>query len=291
MKRENDTALLERYRARTFTTERGCYTNWLGLITDSSMFACGPAIEGNVLSDIPVRDDGVYGGYAEYASLLTAIDNSIGRDRFTAIELGAGWGPWIAAAGKVCQNLGFSEINLVGVEADEEKVQLMAEHMERNGLSARLLHGAAWSSDTTLKFPKIHRQDHGAAASETGEYADPDYRGFVQEYVDVPAFSLETICQGLDRIDYMHWDIQGAEFAVAQSNPELLNSRVRYLFIGTHSRPIEGKLTEFLYEHGWDILLENPCVYSYDRTKPSIEGMTTTDGEIFARNPRLETES
>jgi FkbM family methyltransferase len=287
MPNELNVDLLEKYKATSFTTEAGCYTNWLGLKTDASMFALENEINGRVFADVPVHGDGVYGGYAEYASLLTAIDQTDQRDRFTAVELGAGWGPWIAAVGKVCQNLGFSDVRLVGVEADEEKYNLMAEHMERNGLSARLIHGAAWSEDTTLKFPKIHRQDHGAAASVTGEYADPDYRGFVQDYVDVEAFSLRTICEGLDHVDYMHWDIQGAELAVAQSDPDFLNSKVRYLFIGTHSRPIEGRLTEFLYENGWDILLQNPCVYSYDRTKPSIEGMTTTDGEIFARNPHF----
>lgn len=285
--RDVDTALLGRYKATSFDTEEGCYTNWLGLKTDASMFAHGDSLRGKIISDLPTHDDGVYGGYVEYASFLTAIDQTTTRDKFTAVELGAGWGPWISGAGKVCQNLGFRDISLVGVEADEEKCQLMAEHMERNGLNARLMHGAAWSEDTVLKFPKIHRQDHGAAASETGEHADPDYRGLQQQYIDVKAFSLETICQSLGVIDYMHWDIQGAEVRVAESNPELLNSRVRFLFIGTHSRPIEGKLIEFFYRHGWDVLFQNPCSFTYDRSKPSIEGMTTTDGEIFARNPRF----
>lgn len=282
-----DIGLLSRYKADDLDVEHGCFTNWLGLKTDASMFASCDAITGKIFPDIPAHDDGVYGGYREYASFLTAIDQAPRRDKFTAVELGAGWGPWISGVGKVCQREGFQKISLVGVEADEEKCQLMQEHMARNGLSAEIIHGAAWSEDTTLKFPKIHRQDHGAAASESGEHADPDYRGLAQQYLDVPAYSLKTICKSLGVIDYMHWDIQGAEVRVAESDPDLLNSRVRFLFIGTHSRPIEGKLTEFFYKHGWDILMQNPCSFTYDRFKPSLEGMTTTDGEIFARNPRL----
>lgn len=282
-----DVDLLNRYKVTSFEVAPGCYTNWLGLKTDTSMFAIGESLQGKVIADIPIRDDGVYGGYHEYASFLTAIDQTVGRDQFTAVELGAGWGPWISGVGKVCHNLGFKNVSLVGVEADEEKCRLMAEHLKRNGLTAEIMHGAAWSEDSTLRFPRIHRQDHGAAPSETGEDADLDYRGFPQQYVDVKAFSLDTICKSLDVVDYMHWDLQGAEAQVAQSNPELLNSRVRFLFIGTHSRPIEGALIEFFYGHGWDILAERPCAFTYDRTMPSIAGMTNTDGEIFARNPRL----
>jgi FkbM family methyltransferase len=282
-----DVDLLNKYKAKAYNTSDGCYTNWLGLKTDASMFANCDTINGKILTDIPTGDDGVYGAYQEYASFLTAIDQTPGRDKFTAVELGAGWGPWISGVGKVCQNLGFRSITLVGVEADPEKYQLMGEHMSRNNLEAELIHGAAWSEDTILKFPKIHRQDHGAAATESGLHGAADYRGIAQAYIDVQAYSLATICKSLDVIDYMHWDIQGAEARVAESDPDLLNSRVRFIFIGTHNRPVEGRLFEFFYKNGWDILAHNPCVLTYDRHMPSLEGMTTTDGEIFARNPRL----
>jgi hypothetical protein len=44
---------------------------------------------------------------------------------------------------------------------------------------------------------------------------------------------------------------------------------------------------ELLYQHGWDILAEQPCQFEYDRATPSLEGMTRADGDIFAINPRL----
>ncbi len=281
-----DIELLIRFRppASDLKISSGCFTNWLGLQTDSAIFATNETINEKIFPDLPTGGDGVYGGYPEYASFLTAIEQTPSRKRFTAIELGAGWGPWISGIGVVCKRLGFERVDLVGVEADPHKCDLMRQHLSRNGLEGKVLQGAAWTEDTTLKFPIISQLDHGAAASV--QASKKDYRGKEQEYIDVPAYSLKTICKDLGVIDYMHWDIQGAELSVAKSVVELLNSNVRFLFIGTHSRPIEGALIEFFYQNQWDILYQHPCHFVYDKSMPSIEGMTRTDGEIFARNPR-----
>jgi hypothetical protein len=285
-----DIELLNRHKAdpKDLQAVPGCFTNWLGLKTDASMFAAADRLREKVLDEVPTGGDGVYGGYPEYASFLTAIEQTSGKQSFNAIELGAGWGPWISGIGKVCRRLGYTDIGLIGIEANEEKCRLMREHMLRNNLVAQVIHGAAWHEDTMLKFPWIHRQDHGGAASAaiTAEI-QKDYRGLDQRSVDVPGYCLKTICKDMPLVDYMHWDIQGAELALANSDPDLLNNRVRFLFIGTHSRPIEGGLIEFFFKHQWDVLYQHACHFEYNRQTPSIEGMTISDGEIFARNPRL----
>jgi hypothetical protein len=269
-----------------------CYMNWIGLKTDANMFNNGASIKGRVVSDLPTGGDGVYGGYTEYASFLTAIKDRTDRGQFSAVELGAGWGPWISGAGVVCRREGFKDIKLIGVEADKGKCGLMADHLARNGLTqencvdSRVIHGAAWKEDTDLRFPVIDSvRDHGAAATDKNEVVD--YRGFASEFVTVPAFSIHTICKGLDTIDYMHWDIQGAELEVARSSIDFLNEKVRYLFVGTHSRYIEGNLMDLFFRNGWDVLYQNPCSFVYNRNTPSLEGMTISDGEIFLRNPSV----
>jgi hypothetical protein len=83
----------------------------------------------------------------------------------------------------------------------------------------------------------------------------------------------------------MHWDVQGAERQLAEACGEFLNSRVRYLFVGTHSRAIEGRLLEIFFERKWDLLYQAPCHFIYDLNKPTLEGMGQTDGEMFLRNP------
>lgn len=272
-------------------TDPACYVNWLGLQTEAGMFGNADQIRGKILPQIPLSDDGVYGGNAEYTSLLTAIDATPRRSRFTAVELGAGWGPWISAVGIVCKRLGFADIQLVGVEAHDAKCKMMTDHLARNGLlnvdgvHSKVIHGAAWREDTELRFPKIDVRDHGGAATTSIEGVD--YRGHASEQVVVQAFSVPTICKGLGIIDYMHWDIQGAELLTACAAIDFLEQNVRYLFIGTHSRAIEGRLLELFYERRWEVLLQTPCAFVYDKSKPTLEAMTSTDGEIFLRNPHF----
>jgi hypothetical protein len=62
---------------------------------------------------------------------------------------------------------------------------------------------------------------------------------------------------------------------------------MHHVFIGTHSRKIEGNLLGLFFELGWDLLRHDPCHYEYDRTKPSLEAMTLNDGHMFFRNPRF----
>ncbi|MGN8097794.1 hypothetical protein [Methylobacterium sp. 22177] len=286
--------LLSKYSVNVedFQTPQGCWTNWLGLHTNASWFPIHDKIVGRVIPDLPLPDDGVYGGAMEYISLLTGIDyKEDDREIFTAIELGAGWGPWISAVGVTCKRLGFKRINLVGVEAEATKVCNLHEHLQTNELvggpvKSRIIRGAAWSTDTTLYFPKsMPMQDYGGAASTSKN--DIDYRGFSYETDKVNAYSLETICSGLDIVDYAHWDVQGAEWPIAASSRELLNARFRYLFIGTHSRKIEGDLLNLFHVMGWDVISFEPCAFRYDNSKPTLEAMTYTDGAMFVRNPRL----
>jgi len=287
---EIDQELLLRHRAppELLTADPSCFTNWLGIRTDASLFPQADALRGKVFPEIPLSGDGVFGGYNEYFALLHSIEAVPDRRRLSMVELGAGWGPWISAAGVCCRRMGFKDIGLCGVEADASRFEKMHEHFTRNGLTdlnCRLIHGAAWSSDTTLKFPKIDVRDHGAAIGEGDGVVD--YRGHARDVVDVPAYSVDTICGDLGVIDYMHWDLQGAEIQVAQSAINFLDERVRFIFVGTHSRLIEGELLELFFQHKWDLILEAPCRFAWDLGKPSLTGMIVMDGEVFLRNPKL----
>jgi FkbM family methyltransferase len=290
-----DIELLNRHRAReaALFIESGCFTNWLGVRTDASVFGNGDRFRDRILADIPSTEagDDVFAGYLEYAALLTAIESVPDRKRFTAVELGAGWGPWISACGVVCRDLEFEQTVLLGVEADQGRHEFMRRHLARNELldvpniDCKTIHGAIWTEDTVLKFPACDLSDSGGAVSV--DASGHDYRGYDTSFVEVPAFALTTLCQTLPTIDYMHCDIQGSELRVLSSAIEFLDAHVRYLFVGTHSRFIDGGLISLFYEHGWDILAELPCYFEYDRRIPSLEGMTKRDGEIFVRNPRL----
>lgn len=287
-----DISLLERHRPPALPHPKDhCFVNWLGLQTDARLFMHQADIVGRVFNELPLGGlgDGVYGGVMEYSSVLTAIEATPNRDRFTAVELGAGWGPWISAAGIACKRLGFKEIDLIGLEADRARCDLMKDHMARNGLAecTKITWGAAWPRNEDVYFPAIDPRDHGGAArSEAGGI---DYRGHAtQNDIQTPGFNIEAIAGSRDRVDYMHWDIQGGELQFAESAIRFLNERVHYLFIGTHSRAIEGRLQELFFANRWEFLHQQPCHWVWRKDAHTIESMLHTDGEMFLRNPRFD---
>lgn len=286
--------LLDKFRAPQddLKAVEGRFTNFLGLRTKASLFPAADRYAGSIMDNLPIPDDRVYGGAMEYAAVLSAIERRGDLGTFNAVELGAGWGPWISAAGVVCQRAGFAQVNLVGVEASLAKVATLRDHMAHNGLvdapgmNVKLIHGAAWSSDTVLQFPKeLPITDYGAAVSAST--SDRDYRGFTYETEPVQAYCLDTICRDLGVIDYMHWDLQGAEGEVATAGRNFLDTNVRQVFIGTHSRLLEGELLKLFHSMGWELLWEQPCGFTYKAETPRLEGMTHTDGEMLWRNPKL----
>lgn len=280
-------ALLQRAAHNALEPTPGFVTNWLGVRTSVGLFDNAAHLGGTVRPGLPIPDDGVYGGTTEYWAVVAAVDAAAGS--FTMVELGAGWGPWISSAGVLAKRKGITDITLVAVEASAARLDTLKEHVAENGLSeyTRPILGAAWSEDGTIRFPKIGVLDHGGAVSTESADLAKDYRGLQVEMDEVPAYSIPTICQGMDFIDLMHWDIQGAEYEVAASCIDFLTSRVRSVFIGTHSRRVEGGLLELFHAAGWGLVSEKPCAFTYDVAKPTMTGMTTTDGEQYWVNPRL----
>jgi hypothetical protein len=60
---------------------------------------------------------------------------------------------------------------------------------------------------------------------------------------------------------------------------------VRHLFVGTHSRTIEGDLIELLWSRRWRLLREQPCVFDLNRDGPVLNALTIRDGGQFWANP------
>jgi FkbM family methyltransferase len=240
---------------------------------------------------LPYPDDGVYGTDVEYASALMALEQRARPDRFVAVELGAGWGPWVVASGVAAKRLGVSDIKLVGVEAHAGRCAAMLRQFKRNGLgdNGKVLEAAAWPRNERVRFGTVDpHADQGGAVTTVGE-TTTDYRGMDAAFVEVDGLDLPTICEGLGHIDYMHWDIQGAELSIARAFIDYLDQHVRYVFIGTHSMAIHGNLVDLFYQHRWVQLHQTPPQYHYNRDVPSLEGMIQTDGEVFFANLDLMT--
>jgi hypothetical protein len=106
--------------------------------------------------------------------------------------------------------------------------------------------------------------------------------GFVGTHINLgigaKAASLEDIVssQGLDKVDILHSDIQGAELEMLFGASHLLESkRIDYIFISTHSESLHneviGKLVSFDYR--------------IEVSSPFDEHTTSCDGLVLASSP------
>ena len=296
---EEDIALLARF-AQASNPVRGAFTDFLGRITDCRFLPSISHLEGKASSSLPVPGDGFYADTIEYIGLLRAYE-SLTRPQFVAAEFGAGWGPWIAAAGVIGRRRGVPRIDLVGVEASPGKIELMKKHLldnglrpdvnlsetQLNGVHARCIRGAVWTFDGEVRFPKVvAEQEYGGAVAQS--QSNVDYRGIQLEHESVPSYTVETLLGSYEVIDFIHIDIQGAEAVLCRSAIEFLKTHVRYIFIGTHSRMIEGELVTLFRSAEFELLREKPCRFSYTAWSGSLEGATTADGGQLWRNPRFQ---
>jgi len=76
------------------------------------------------------------------------------------VELGAGYGAWLATVLKAAERLGGREVRLTGVEMVPEHIAWMKEHLRNNGADPdahRILHGAVSDVDGTAVTRKVER--------------------------------------------------------------------------------------------------------------------------------------
>lgn len=292
-----DVALLEKYRATDFAPTTGCYTDYFGIRTRLSLFGFEHTqwFEENS-GMLPFPDDSMHAETIEYLACARAVE--MGGPRFTAVEFGAGWGPWITLCAVFAIRRGARDISLLAVEADRKKLDLMREHLVSNGLpfdatarhasgatvSTKVVHAGVAARSGTISFAVSEGVDWGGAVTEKA--GREDYRGMRLDTVTIPAVSIADALASHDRVDIVHVDIQGAERSAIPAGIDVLDRKVLTLAIGTHSRLIEGELMELLSAHGWTLEYEKPCKLQF-RPGVTLEGMTVIDGTQFWINPRL----
>jgi FkbM family methyltransferase len=218
----------------------------------------------------PVNED-----YLEWIDLLESVVEA--RDLYTMVELGAGFGRWVVrAAFAVKQYNNRLPCRLVAVEAEPVTFRWMALHFEDNGVDAsdhRLIHAA--SSDKSGEAPFYIGGPRGGAwdlppnewygqclakdYDVKGEYrADGQYQGFPVRLhdsgwrsINIPAVTLKELMAGIELVDFLDMDIEGAELPVISSSIFEMNTKVKRVHIGTHSQEIEAALRAIFSRHGW----------------------------------------
>jgi FkbM family methyltransferase len=290
---DDDVRLLEQFRVAGRTPRPGFIVDFLDVHTRVTSLADGQRASEGVL-DIPVPGD-YHAETIEYVGLLKSVVRA--KDRFVALEVGAGWGPWLVAGAKAARARGIETVRLYGIEADPTHVEFMQQHLRDNGLDPDghcLIHAAVGLEPGRARFPRVAdaANDWGSrparlAAGETNQ-EDVRYLGpLLDESLEVDVLPLADVLAREPRWDLVHVDIQGWEAFVCEGSSTHLNARVATLVIGTHSRKIEGDLIALFHREGWVLENEQPSRFRYLPGVPLLESMNLADGTQVWTNPRL----
>ncbi|PZO05376.1 MAG: FkbM family methyltransferase [Alphaproteobacteria bacterium] len=282
----DSTAMIQRHEVKDREARPGFLTNFLDVSID-------PAVHPEILSHTAGSIEGLplpanwHADVAEWAATLRAVELS--QSTFAMIELGCGWGCWVNCMGKAARRTG-RHVDLVGVEADPNFLGYAVEALQRNGFAASdwVLHeGIAAATNGTALFPHADGTAPNWGREPMLDVSDPDIDRAKAEggFAILDMFSLDRLIDGRDRIDLLHIDIQGGELDLVLKSIDLLNDKVAYMVIGTHSRSIEGKLFDFLMDAGWTLEVERPAILKL--FEHGGHPQTIVDGLHGWRNPRL----
>jgi FkbM family methyltransferase len=252
--------------------EPGFVKDFVGTRMRTAFADFASSFDGVAFNRIPVPGDFRVEAL-EWIGVLKAIESS--ASHFVAVELGAGWGPWVVSSGHVARNLGKT-VRMYAVEADPGKVPNIALHMADNGFDPNdhfIFAGIAGACDGVAYFPVIDAAGNWGGEAVYGHRPEGDYHA-------LPSISLRTLMKDENLVDLIVFDIQGAEFHVVEGSVDELCAKVKWMVIGTHSRSIEGRLIDLLFAKNWALENEQPCRCSYGDGRSHI----IVDGTQVWRN-------
>jgi len=215
---------------------------------------------------------------AEWASCLRAVD--FASASFVMAELGCGWGCWMNNLGRAAKDSG-KRVKLYGIEADLKCLEMAREALADNGFEQaeyELQQGILGKTGDFVSYPKTPSGPawNGAAASNNESSANPE------GYIKVPIIDFEEVIRDEVRLDLLHIDIQGSEYDLLCDIFELISRKVRFVFVGTHTKQIEGKLFDLFFgkRSSWSLEMEQACKFKLFNGWPIL----IADGAQLWRN-------
>jgi FkbM family methyltransferase len=289
-----DLALFERFGKLSPKPVDGFVTDFLGVRTRTKFVRGADGLSGAV-TGIPVPDDGFHSDAIEWIGLLKSVASA--RDRYTAMELGAGWGPWVVAGAAAARQAGLEVAHLCAVEADPGHFEFLVQHFRDNALDPsahRLINAAVGVEAGRARWPKVDdaAADYGSRpllqtqATDAGRIADHVGRQFA-EWLDVEIVPFEKQLLAQPAWDLVHIDVQGWEVDLCTAAADLLDTRVRWLVVAAHDAKLHGDVIDLMFRHGWLLENEKPPRFAWWAGAPSLTAMTTHDGTQVWRNPKL----
>jgi hypothetical protein len=261
--------VIRRYASPDVQPHASYLTNYLGVLIDPKFFP--QLLDGRAgqIEGVPIPGNW-HADLAEFAAALRAVD--LARGSFTMMELGCGWGCWMNNTGAAARRRGLC-LHLIGVEGDEGHIGFAREACEMNGFNASqvtLLRGIAAAASGVALFPRQDCAGVSWGLRPIFGATEAQRRQAVQsgDYDELPMVALADAAAPYPRIDFLHIDIQGGETDLVEGCMPILRDKVAYLFVGTHSRQIEGRLFDMLQGAGWRLEIERPGLLKLDGAEP-----------------------
>jgi FkbM family methyltransferase len=228
-----------------------------------------------IVSPVPPVDE----EYFEFIDVLQTV--AAASSQFTMIELGAGYGRWLVRAACAMRRGKRLPVRLVGVEAEPEHFRWLGLHLADNGLRPQdhqLIEAAVAAEDGEVCFHT------GKPAEWYGQSVVPAQNGHNPDVKRVPAISLRTLLAGLEQVDLLDIDVQGAEFEVLNAAAGELDTQVKRLHVGTHNHEVEAGIRDLFTDLGWLCLNDYPCS---SKTMTPFGQVQFQDGVQTWLNPKL----
>ena len=223
--------------------------------------------------------------YFEWIDVFEAVARA--KNRFTMMELGAGYGRWLIRGAFVARSLSGVPFSLVGVEAEPQHYKWLLEHFSNNGvnpLEHSLINAAVSDSEEDVWFmvgdpaswygQRIANHyevwaNRMGLLSKVKAFVAPSGRmrtvrgatgGSSYELARVKGITLIKLLEPFTIVDLIDLDIQGAELKVLSSAAAELALKVKRVHIGTHSAEIESGLRKLFNGLGMGEYLRLPLL-------------------------------
>ena len=236
----------------------------------------------------------------EWISLLWAVHTA--GDSVTLLECGAGWGPWVGRGYVAARTKGKKDISIIAVEGEPTHHEYMTGHFADNNIpesDTEALLGVVSAESGLSMFPiapdpqtawglrniRTEAKDKESMLAELGALPsdeDPNLYTLPKRpglYAIQKSYSLEELLQNKVKVDFIHFDIQGSEGDVIESSVDIMNKKVRCIFVGTHSHEIEDQIKAVLSAHDWHLV--------FDQKMSNRENGSLQDGEQVWVNPNF----
>lgn len=216
--------------------------------------------------------------FFEFKSILEAAKAA--GPRFTFVELGAGFGRWSCVAALAARRLA-KDYRLHMAEVEPQHLEWIPDHMSDNDISPAKYTVFPFAVGETGTIPfyvegpstlgaanardwygqsAVHAEYRDQLTEVEGSYFGRPMKALSNGFysIDVESRPLIDMIGGIEFIDLIDMDIQGAEVDVIPASIEFLNARVRRMHIETHSAEIEARLRALLVDQGWSIIHDFP---------------------------------